>query len=419
MSRYTTQLRFLDHWTDEQIGLSDYPIFDSEYRQGLNQKIRSNFAFDELGLETPARFAMRLKNRMRLIMPYYNQLYESALTDISPFLTMRYDVTGKESLADILNMVRNNQRDTESDSKTDTISSELKVGADSKRDTNSVSKSSTQNDNKIASTSGSDSESGSKSDKTDTTHHETVDEINEYGSVDRNTYNSYTESKSINPASDVTTYQNQKTEHEYPIIKGHSFDVTSDTPEGFVLTERIGDDTYANIGNKHREQTDAHTDSDTISGGNTVTHTHDNRDDKRGSDETTHSGNDTKNIESDSNNTSSTYSVDTKNSDSSGVNVESGNTFGEEHTSGTDTSNGTDTESRTGNVGTVGKDIVAEIVKELENQIKHSDKDSLQHFEGFNGKTMSEMLKEWRETFLNIDMMVIGDLEMLFMQVLN
>ena len=42
--------------------------------------------------------------------------------------------------------------------------------------------------------------------------------------------------------------------------------------------------------------------------------------------------------------------------------------------------------------------------------------DYLEHVVGFDGRSGSKLLKEYRETFLNIDMMVIEELEPLFMQ---
>lgn len=41
----------------------------------------------------------------------------------------------------------------------------------------------------------------------------------------------------------------------------------------------------------------------------------------------------------------------------------------------------------------------------------------IEHIYGYSGKDISNMLKEFRQTFLNIDMMIIDDLEELFMQV--
>ena len=97
MSKYTTQLR----WICEQlgsgldvpegqeyanavykyIGLDKYPIYDEEYRTILNDKIINHFWFREIGFETAAQFAWYMRRTMNEIMPKYNRLYESLLTD--------------------------------------------------------------------------------------------------------------------------------------------------------------------------------------------------------------------------------------------------------------------------------------------------------------------------------------------------
>lgn len=95
MSRYTTQLRWVveqalddlgvahteDNWhlIWDKVGLADYPIFDEGYRDTLNAKIVRHYYTREIGAETVARWRMFVRDAMHLIMPYYNQLYESEL----------------------------------------------------------------------------------------------------------------------------------------------------------------------------------------------------------------------------------------------------------------------------------------------------------------------------------------------------
>lgn len=96
MSKYTTQLR----WIVEQvgsglpvpegqgfadavyhyIGLDKYPIFDETYRHGLNDKIIEHFYFREIGFETAAQFAFYLRRTMNEIMPKFNKMYQAQLT---------------------------------------------------------------------------------------------------------------------------------------------------------------------------------------------------------------------------------------------------------------------------------------------------------------------------------------------------
>lgn len=99
MSKYTTQLRWIceqlgsgldvpegQEYADavyKYIGLDKYPIYDEEYRTKLNDKIIDHYWFREIGFETAAQFAWYLRRTMNEIMPKYNRLYESLLTDLN------------------------------------------------------------------------------------------------------------------------------------------------------------------------------------------------------------------------------------------------------------------------------------------------------------------------------------------------
>lgn len=96
MSKYTVQLcTIVDQCLDDmglkhdennwpqiydKIGLADYPIFKSggeEYRKILNNKIIRHYWFREIAGETMGQFRWFVRDTMYIIMPYYNQLYES------------------------------------------------------------------------------------------------------------------------------------------------------------------------------------------------------------------------------------------------------------------------------------------------------------------------------------------------------
>lgn len=92
MSKYTTELRWIiENGYDLQ--LNEYPIFDENYRQKLNQKIINHYYFREIGFETVGLFRFYLKQTMNEIMPYYNQLYQSALLEIDPLNTINFTET--------------------------------------------------------------------------------------------------------------------------------------------------------------------------------------------------------------------------------------------------------------------------------------------------------------------------------------
>lgn len=120
MSNYTTQLRFIcesyanrnnkpqpQSDIDSTIELArpkifdfDYPIFDEEYKKTLESKIISHYYTREIGLETVGLFKHHLKNKMREIMPYYNQLYKSERLKFDPFINTSYEDVKNSSTKD-------------------------------------------------------------------------------------------------------------------------------------------------------------------------------------------------------------------------------------------------------------------------------------------------------------------------------
>ena len=83
MAKYTIELRTLIE-NGFDIGLKDYPIFDENYRKELNRKIINHYYFREIGFETPALFRHYINMFMAENMPYFNQLYRSALIEFNP-----------------------------------------------------------------------------------------------------------------------------------------------------------------------------------------------------------------------------------------------------------------------------------------------------------------------------------------------
>ena len=76
MSRYTvTVTQLLQNNFD--LGLKDYPIYQEEHREVLNNKILNHYLMSEIGQETPELFKIYLNNTMNEIMPKYNILYKA------------------------------------------------------------------------------------------------------------------------------------------------------------------------------------------------------------------------------------------------------------------------------------------------------------------------------------------------------
>ena len=120
----------------------EFPIYDESYRNVLCSKILKHYFTREIGAETYAQWKLWLDVRLNEIMPYYNQLYKSALLEFNPLYDV--DITTK----------RNNKVDGTTDV-TDKI-----VGKDSrdvKRNT-SVDNTTTNNNSSQGSNSANDME---------------------------------------------------------------------------------------------------------------------------------------------------------------------------------------------------------------------------------------------------------------------
>ncbi len=103
MSKYTTQVRFIcesksglevsggsgdvdniiaGSWN--KIFTSKAPFFDEAYRSVLCSKILKHYYMREICCETVGLWTLWMNTRLEEIMPYYNQLYESAKIEFNP-----------------------------------------------------------------------------------------------------------------------------------------------------------------------------------------------------------------------------------------------------------------------------------------------------------------------------------------------
>lgn len=133
MSKYTTEVRFICEsysGLSESAGLSktaeiiekarplifdfDYPIFDDEYRKTLETKILKHYYTREIGFEVVGLWKLYLDEKLNMIMPYYNQLYQSALIKIEPLINIKNETTHNETANE-----NNSQQNTANDSTTE------------------------------------------------------------------------------------------------------------------------------------------------------------------------------------------------------------------------------------------------------------------------------------------------------------
>ena len=146
MSKYTTEVRFIceqKSGLSESVGANDVDnviakcwdkiftskvsFFDDAYRKVLCSKILKHYYLREIGCETVGVWLLWLNERLEMIMPYYNKLYESELIKFNPMydvdLTRKHnrenvqDDTGKRSTV--------NSRDTSVTNTVDTDSSNV------------------------------------------------------------------------------------------------------------------------------------------------------------------------------------------------------------------------------------------------------------------------------------------------------
>ena len=124
MSKYTTEVRFIcesksgleeskgassvdeviaNSWS--KIFTSKVSFFDEAYRSVLCQKILKHYYLREIGAETVGIWMLWMNTRLEEIMPYYNQLYESAKIEFDPM----HDV----------NLTRKHERNVDGTSKED------------------------------------------------------------------------------------------------------------------------------------------------------------------------------------------------------------------------------------------------------------------------------------------------------------
>lgn len=75
MAKYTITIKTLiDNNFDFQ--MTNYPIFDENYRETLNNNILNHYYENEIGFETAPLFRFYLNQKLNEIMPYYNELYK-------------------------------------------------------------------------------------------------------------------------------------------------------------------------------------------------------------------------------------------------------------------------------------------------------------------------------------------------------
>lgn len=363
MGKYTTEVRYICETSvsesvqgngfnsvDEIISKSranvfnfNYPIFDEAYRPVLETKILRHYYTREISEETVGLWKLRLSDKLNLIMPYYNQLYQSELIEFNPLydvdLTTSHGGSKEGSKSDNVSMFE--QRDSD----------EGLIHNEIVNNTESVTNSENTQD------------MGTETSNRDNSSNET--RTNSAVSTNSNTVADSGSAYSATSSNDSVT--------------DHKLDKYSDTPQGRV--QNLDDGYLTNV----RDITDT-TNSNSASSG--VSDTNSNRSENGVSSQS--NVGDANITENDSYNSTKSYAQNSSKEE---------NRDREENRNRMETRNKSDNRASNKDTTTTMTNIE-------------------QYINRVNGKrgtmSYSKMLIEFRQTFLNIDAMIIEELNELF-----
>lgn len=147
MSKYTTEVRFICEQKSglrESVGASDIDnvlktswdkiftskakFFDEAYRSVLCQKILKHYYFREICCETVGLWVTWCNTRLEEIMPYYNQLYESARLKFEPLQDV--NVTRVHNRKGVEVREQNSNTDITSNTKSDSSNKRMDLYSD-------------------------------------------------------------------------------------------------------------------------------------------------------------------------------------------------------------------------------------------------------------------------------------------------
>lgn len=411
MSRYTTEVRYICEeyaGKKDSVGYNDidsvieaarpkvfdfsYPIYDESYKAVLETKILRHYYTREIGLETVGLWKHFLNMKMNEIMPYYNELYKSTLLEFNPFYDVDLTTDSKRGIDG-----NENSTDTRTGEKTGTgTSTDTGTGKKTDSVTDNVSTSDTGNEtrngtaNETRTGTGTETKSGTSKQETEGSTLDKSDGTTK-GNVSAN-------------GTDTTSATHEGTD------KGESQTINtvrnqySDTPQG-ALTD-VEDGTYLTSATIVNNNTNVQNEG-SHSGSDNTTLTKENTEESTGS----HSDTSTKTVHDVVNGQSSDTTEisdkdviektdkDTVESTKTGTSERTAN--GTTNNEYSNTRNTSDTETRK-DTGSGTK------------EYKSTD-EYLEHVRGKRGgDSYAKLLKEYRDTFVNIDVMIIKELRNLF-----
>lgn len=469
MSNFTTEVRWIcenaynNAHPDEHGSIADmisagrgtifdfqYPIFDENYRGVLETKILKHYYTREIGEETVALWKLRLDARMNEIMPFYNKLYSSELLQFNPLydvdVTRRYMKEGTATKTETDNGTQESS-DTmtgtvgDSGTASGTTSNTRTLGTTSSTDI-TVEHTGTVTDAETGTISvdntGTIGDSGTTSETKSVTG--TVGDSGTSGNTKTRTGTERTQGETTVDGTVITANSGTDTENTERDNKNDHWDYYSDTPQGTIgfipgssgtpqadtsvrnqtyLTNvrHITDDTDGSTEDRtmthgHRIQADDDTTTEvdstltlntteTDQGTSTNTRTYNTADTTSGTNANTRTLNTSEDTESSKRNVRTFSNTDTTEQTVSDTGTIRDSGTSSDTTANTRTYNTTNAkESETTNTATGSYTNLDEYTETV--QGKHGS------------ASYAKMLMEFRETFLNIDAMIIENLSDLF-----
>ena len=374
MSKYTTEVRFI---CESKAGLTesagfnsidqivesaapyifnfDFPIFDETYRLPLEKRILKNFYTREICEETVGLWQLRLENKLNLIMPYYNKLYESELIKFNPLYDVDYNDDHTRKNDDVKN------------SSTSITDTGVKNGSNSSTKNSSGKSDETENNSFYGNASENET-------KNNDYKEDVVNSTSKNGT--QSTNKSTTEEGSVNNDSSSSQTKN-------------NWDLFSDTPQSgvtgiFNAGAGVSDNAYlTNARNQFENNASGQTNAENRNITTDEDETIENRE----------NGNSITGKNSNNQENSETNKIENKSE-----NRIKGNVMSSEETNENEYSE-TNTDNR----------------RSAENTVIGSLEDYTQHVYGKRGTmSYSKMITEFRETFLKIDEMILNELSILF-----
>ncbi|MBO7734684.1 MAG: hypothetical protein J6S67_19145 [Methanobrevibacter sp.] len=398
MSRFTTEVRYICEsyaGLDESKGgndveniietaapliFGDFPIYDESYRLVLEKKILRHYYTREISEETVGLWKLRLMDKMCLIMPFYNKLYESELLSFNPFydVDLTRDYTRKDD-GKSSNLGTETARETAERNVNES-------GSGSAIDNDSRSVIEIGNENRSVKEGGSETTSGNSS------------------ATSNNNKSGIGAEKENIDTTDSTSNSNTVTQKGNETRSKTHWDLYSDTPQGSVngieaAEPSIGSNAYLT---NARKLTDAETlafgtgnaarqelnvgSSETNRGGS-IDKSNNYTENETGGSEQNFENTVEKNLDTEEN------VGENRNRQESGSVERSRN----------DSKTGTYSDKMSRDSQSIGQNVISNMSEYIEHVVGKQ-----------GGHTFSKMLLEFRDTFLNIDAMIIRDLEPLF-----